>query len=80
MLRLNTEWKRTSHGRMSCPFCVFGDFPEVSRIVAVGGAAEIIAKQYFCKELAFRKQNGYTNGKGGDCYGTNIKCICTSGT
>lgn len=33
----------------------------------------------FCGALAFRKQNGYTKDKGGDCYGTNIKCICTSG-
>ena len=37
-------------------------------------------EKYFCEALAIRKQNGYTKDKGGDCYGTNIKCICTSGT
>ena len=76
----NAKKERTSHGKVSCPFCVFDDFAVVSRIVDAVGVAEIMVEWCFCKTLAFRKQNGYANDKGGDCYGTNIKCICTSGT
>ena len=65
---------------MPCPFCVFNNFAVVSRIVDVGGVVEIIAEWCVCKTHSFRKRNEYTKDKGGDCYGTNIKCICTSGT
>lgn len=46
----------------------------------VGRVAKIIMEQFFAKRLHFASKMGILMIKEDDCYGTNIKCICTSGT
>jgi len=41
-LSINTRKGRTSHERMSCPFCVSYDFDGAGRIVDIGVVAEIV--------------------------------------
>ena len=64
---------------MSCPFYISDDFAKVSRIVDIGGVTEIVLECVFAKRLHFASKMDILKNKGGDCYGANIKCICTSG-
>lgn len=55
-MSLNTRKEKTSHERMSCPFCISYDFDEVSRIVDIEGVTEIVLEGIYAKRLHFASE------------------------